>query len=54
MTDKDCVLIEKRISNDIWKNLYQFPLFETKSEKFIDRNSNVINKKNIILKKITS
>ena len=34
MTDKDCVLIEKRISNDIWKNLYQFPLFETKSEKF--------------------
>tara|TARA_Y100001970_G_scaffold19388_1_gene21891 strand:+ start:96460 stop:97509 length:1050 start_codon:yes stop_codon:yes gene_type:complete len=26
------IIIEKRIKNDIWKNLYQFPLFETKSE----------------------
>ena len=26
------IIIEKRIKNDIWKNLYQFPLFETKKE----------------------
>jgi A/G-specific adenine glycosylase len=49
MTDKDCVLIEKRISNDIWKNLYQFPLFETKSEKFTPAEKFI--KKSTLVKK---
>lgn len=29
---KNSVLLEKRNGNDIWKNLYQFPLFESKKE----------------------
>ncbi len=30
--DADAVLIEKRTGHDIWKNLYQFPLFEAEHE----------------------
>ena len=30
--DADSILFEKRIDNDIWKNLYQFPLLETEKE----------------------
>ncbi len=30
--DGDSILFEKRLENDIWKNLYQFPLLETKKE----------------------
>ena len=29
-------IIEKRIANDIWKNMYQFPLTETNSDEFAD------------------
>ncbi len=28
----NCIVIEKRTGNDIWRNLYQFPLTETDSE----------------------
>ncbi len=28
------ILIEKRVKNDIWKNMYQFPLFEEPLESF--------------------
>ena len=30
--ENDEIIVEKRTKNDIWKNLYQFPLFETKKE----------------------
>ena len=29
-------IIEKRTANDIWKNMYQFPLTETNSDEFAD------------------
>ena len=28
------IFIEKRVKNDIWKNMYQFPLFEEQLESF--------------------
>lgn len=31
ITDGEKFLIKKRIENDVWKNLYNFPLFETES-----------------------
>lgn len=39
--NKNFIYIEKRIKNDIWKNLYQFPLFE--SDKELPENE-IINK----------
>jgi len=30
--DRNCVLLEKRTQKDIWKNLHQFPLFESEKE----------------------
>ncbi len=38
INENEEIIIEKRTKNDIWKNLYQFPLFETK------RENNSINK----------
>ena len=32
--DNKSVIMEKRLSKDIWRNLYQFPLFETANENF--------------------
>ncbi len=47
----DCTFLEKRIKNDIWKNLYQFPLFESKhsladSELLSNENVNRFTKGN--------
>lgn len=42
ITDGENFLIKKRIENDVWKNLYNFPLFETNSihEKIEELNLN--------------
>lgn len=47
--DDKNIFIEKRLQNDIWKNLYQFPLFETTNILFeppkkLIKNYNLINK----------
>jgi A/G-specific adenine glycosylase len=37
ITDGKNIIIEKRIKNDIWQNLYQLPLIETSSHLSIDK-----------------
>ena len=34
LRNKKFIFLEKRIKNDIWKNMYQFPLFEQPIESF--------------------
>lgn len=54
LKDKDCIYIQKRTAKDIWQNLYEFPLFESKLEltdeqllkepvPFFDKTSFIIN-----------
>lgn len=46
VTDKnEKYIIEQRTSNDIWKNLYQFPLLETKKTMSNTKATEYINKK---------
>lgn len=44
ITDGERFLIKKRTENDVWKNLYNFPLFETESihEKMEEFNLNLL------------
>lgn len=46
--EKDSIYIQKRNGNDIWKNLYEFPLVETKDDKTLNEVSQII--KNNFLK----
>ncbi len=51
------IIMEKRKNNDIWKNLYQLPLLENKTElredEFLGERFPFKEKKNIMLKQIT-
>ena len=52
LTNETHIYIEKRIQNDIWKNLYQFPMIECESDNFnpfnyINRKAQLINKSNV-------
>ncbi len=52
------VFIEKRINNDIWKNLYQFPLFESansfeEDELLKIRHLDIFGKCNVNIKKVS-
>jgi len=51
--------LEKRTKNDIWKNLYQFPLFESgkdllESELFSDRNLPFLNGCSAVVKSVSA
>ena len=49
LANEKFVFIEKRIKNDIWKNLYQFPLFEDSDLNFKPAKDLV--KNGVLLKK---
>ena len=49
LANEKFVFIEKRIKNDIWKNLYQFPLFEDSNLNFTPPEQLI--KKSVLLKK---
>ena len=49
LANEKFVFIEKRIKNDIWKNLYQFPLFENSDLNF--EPSKDLVKNGVLLKK---
>ena len=56
--DHDHIYISKRTGNDIWKNLYEFPLIETEEKIKTDSLENhlisVLGHENIEIRKITS
>ena len=55
--NKNTILLEKRIGNDIWKNLHQLPLIESESElseiEIIKMKTPVNNHENVNLKSIS-
>ena len=53
--DHKSIFMEKRLNNDIWRNLYQFPLFETSNANFeppknLVQNSSILKKTKVIHK----
>ena len=47
--------MEKRLNKDIWRNLYQFPLFETSNKNFeppknLVQNSSILKKTKLVHK----
>ena len=57
--NQEYIYINKRLKNDIWKNLYDFPLIESNSQIPLNDNvfndiSNLLMHKNFIISKISS
>ena len=53
--DNKSVFMEKRLNKDIWRNLYQFPLFETSNTNFeppknLVQNSSILKKTKVVHK----